>query len=99
MTSAATTQPAADSVNRSVWRIDPTHSLVEFTIRRLMAPSVKGHFTGVNGTILGWRRHARVLVGYSRYRCDFAHYRRPQVRRASSLRRLLRCGEFPVNHF
>jgi polyisoprenoid-binding protein YceI len=37
---------------QSVWHIDPTNSMVEFSIRHLMVATVKGHFTGITGSIV-----------------------------------------------
>ena len=33
------------------WRIDPTHSHVEFAVRHLMISTVKGRFTDIKGTV------------------------------------------------
>ncbi|HET7603614.1 MAG TPA: YceI family protein [Gemmatimonadales bacterium] len=33
------------------WKLDPAHTLVEFTARHMMITNVRGHFTGVEGTI------------------------------------------------
>jgi polyisoprenoid-binding protein YceI len=44
-----TTAPAAD---RSLWTIDPAHTLVEFSVRHMMISTVKGRFVGVQGTIV-----------------------------------------------
>ena len=35
----------------STWNLDPTHSLVEFSAKHMMITTVKGRFTGVNGTV------------------------------------------------
>lgn len=40
---------AAD--RRTVWLIDPKHTLVEFAVTYLAFTTVKGHFEGVSGTI------------------------------------------------
>ena len=45
---APTTQPAT----RTTWEIDPSHSLVEFSVRHMMFSTVKGRFTGLQGTII-----------------------------------------------
>ncbi len=45
-----TTAPALET--QSTWQIDPSHSLVEFSVRHMMVSTVKGRFTGVRGTIL-----------------------------------------------
>jgi polyisoprenoid-binding protein YceI len=37
---------------RTTWRIDPIHSHVEFAVRHMMITTVKGRFTGVDGTVL-----------------------------------------------
>src|SRR5215472_6955889 len=44
---SSTTQTAA----RTTWRIDPIHSHIEFSVRHLMITTVKGRFTGVDGTV------------------------------------------------
>jgi polyisoprenoid-binding protein YceI len=36
---------------RTTWRIDPAHSNIEFSVRHLMISTVKGRFTGVDGTV------------------------------------------------
>src|SRR5215472_10830432 len=36
----------------SVWHIDPRHTLAEFSVRHMMLSKVRGHFTGVSGTIV-----------------------------------------------
>jgi polyisoprenoid-binding protein YceI len=41
-----------ETATRTTWRIDPIHSHVEFAVRHLMITTVKGRFTGVDGTIL-----------------------------------------------
>jgi polyisoprenoid-binding protein YceI len=46
----STTTPTAQS--RSVWHIDPRHSLAEFSVRHMMLAKVRGRFTGVSGTII-----------------------------------------------
>src|SRR5579871_4417615 len=33
------------------WNLDATHSAVEFKVRHLMISSVKGHFTGITGSM------------------------------------------------
>jgi polyisoprenoid-binding protein YceI len=35
----------------TIWSIDPTHSLVEFSVRHMMVATVKGRFTDVKGAI------------------------------------------------
>jgi polyisoprenoid-binding protein YceI len=42
---------AADADRRTVWQIDPKHTLVEFAVSYLAFTTVKGHFDGVSGTI------------------------------------------------
>lgn len=36
---------------RASWTLDPAHTHVEFAVRHLMIASVKGRFTGVEGTV------------------------------------------------
>jgi polyisoprenoid-binding protein YceI len=45
--STATATPA-----RTTWKIDPVHSHVEFAVRHLMITTVRGRFTGVQGTVV-----------------------------------------------
>lgn len=43
-----------ESVSRPAvtsWKIDPTHSHVEFAVRHLMIATVKGRFTDITGTV------------------------------------------------
>lgn len=35
----------------STWKIDPVHSIAEFRVRHMMISNVRGHFTGVSGTL------------------------------------------------
>jgi polyisoprenoid-binding protein YceI len=46
-----TTSTQAGTGQRTVWKIDPKHTLVEFAAKHMMFTTVKGHFTGVEGTI------------------------------------------------
>jgi polyisoprenoid-binding protein YceI len=53
MSAPTTTTPAnAATLTRTTWTIDPSHSLVEFSVRHMMVSTVKGRFTGIQGTIL-----------------------------------------------
>jgi polyisoprenoid-binding protein YceI len=45
-TTAATANPT-----KTVWKIDPAHSLIEFAVRHLMISTVKGRFAGVEGAV------------------------------------------------
>jgi polyisoprenoid-binding protein YceI len=45
---STTTQTAA----ATTWKIDPVHSHIEFSVRHLMITTVKGRFTGVDGTVI-----------------------------------------------
>ncbi|HLZ08979.1 MAG TPA: YceI family protein [Chloroflexota bacterium] len=42
---------AVEADRRTVWLIDPKHTLVEFAVTYLTFTTVKGHFDGVSGTI------------------------------------------------
>lgn len=46
----ATTQAPATNTSTS-WKIDPTHSHIEFAVKHLMISTVKGRFGDVEGTI------------------------------------------------
>ena len=37
---------------RTTWKIDPAHSHVEFGVKHMMISTVKGRFSGVDGTVL-----------------------------------------------
>ena len=49
MTAPATVAPPAGA--RAAWKLDPTHSLVEFSAKHLMITTVKGRIADVVGTI------------------------------------------------
>jgi polyisoprenoid-binding protein YceI len=52
MTAPTTTPATAATLTRTTWTIDPSHSLVEFSVRHMMISTVKGRFTGIQGAIL-----------------------------------------------
>jgi YceI-like domain len=35
----------------SIWKVDATHSVFEFKVKHMMISNLKGHFTGVSGTL------------------------------------------------
>jgi polyisoprenoid-binding protein YceI len=43
--------PSAAPAAVSTWKIDPVHSAAEFRVRHMMISNVRGHFTGVSGTL------------------------------------------------
>jgi len=43
---------APQTETRTVWSIDPSHTLVEFGVRHMMFTTVKGRFSGIQGTIV-----------------------------------------------
>jgi polyisoprenoid-binding protein YceI len=47
-----TTQSETTATTRSIWKLDPNHTLVEFSGKHMMFTTVKGHFKNVNGTIV-----------------------------------------------
>jgi len=47
-----TTQSEKESPTQSTWRLDPHHTLVEFSAKHMMVTTVKGHFQSVRGTII-----------------------------------------------
>lgn len=49
MTAPAATAPAAGV--RTTWKLDPAHSLVEFSAKHMMITTVKGRITDVEGVI------------------------------------------------
>ena len=46
MSALATPQTAV-----STWNIDPVHSVAEFKVKHMMISNVKGHFTGIEGSL------------------------------------------------
>ena len=44
------TAPTADT--RTTWKIDPSHTTIEFTAKHMMITTVKGRFVDVEGTIV-----------------------------------------------
>ena len=52
MSTVAEANAPATSQTWSVWHIDPRHTLAEFSVRHMMLSKVRGHFTGVSGTIV-----------------------------------------------
>jgi polyisoprenoid-binding protein YceI len=49
MTASVQTAPTAPT--RTAWKLDPAHTLVEFSAKHLMITTVKGRITDVEGTI------------------------------------------------
>lgn len=46
---ATTQQPTASTISQ--WRVDPSHTRVEFAVKHLMITTVRGHFADVDGTV------------------------------------------------
>jgi polyisoprenoid-binding protein YceI len=51
-TPAAAPTTSTSTTSPSLWQVDPSHSLVEFSVRHMMISTVKGRFTGISGTIV-----------------------------------------------
>jgi len=49
MTANVQTAPAAGT--KTTWKLDPSHTLVEFSAKHLMITTVKGRITDIDGTI------------------------------------------------
>jgi polyisoprenoid-binding protein YceI len=49
MTASVQTAPVAGT--RAIWKLDPTHTLVEFSAKHLMITTVKGRITDIEGMI------------------------------------------------
>jgi polyisoprenoid-binding protein YceI len=49
MTAPATTAPSTGA--KTAWKLDPSHTLVEFSAKHMMITTVKGRITDVEGTI------------------------------------------------
>lgn len=41
------------SATSTRWVIDPAHTLVEFSVKHMMIATVKGRFSGIEGTVVG----------------------------------------------
>src|SRR5690348_8052276 len=52
MTSSTAVQSA-----QSTWRLDPTHSSVEFSVKHMMMTTVRGRFKEVRGTLTADEEH------------------------------------------
>ena len=50
-TRTATIQNAPAAGTKTVWKLDPTHTTVEFSAKHLMISTVKGRITDIEGTI------------------------------------------------
>jgi polyisoprenoid-binding protein YceI len=48
---ATTAQPSTAAGARTAWKLDPSHTLVEFSAKHMMITTVKGRITDVEGTI------------------------------------------------
>ena len=48
----ATIETAPEATTKTTWRLDPSHTLVEFSAKHLMITTVKGRITDVEGTIV-----------------------------------------------
>ena len=46
-----TTTAPTPTTTTTTWTIDPSHSLVEFSVRHMMVSTVKGRFTSITGSI------------------------------------------------
>lgn len=47
----ATVQTSPEVSSKTTWKLDPTHTLVEFSAKHLMITTVKGRITDIEGTI------------------------------------------------
>jgi polyisoprenoid-binding protein YceI len=48
----ATIETAPGATTKTTWKLDPSHTLVEFSAKHLMITTVKGRITDVEGTIV-----------------------------------------------
>jgi polyisoprenoid-binding protein YceI len=46
------TSSETQATQATTWKVDPAHSLVEFSTKHMMFTTVKGRFTSVRGTIV-----------------------------------------------
>jgi len=47
----ATVQPAPAAGTKTAWKLDPSHTIAEFSAKHLMITTVKGRITDIEGTI------------------------------------------------
>lgn len=59
MTATATAETATKSATTTAWKIDPVHTLVEFSAKHMMIATVKGRIADVEGTIYTDEKDAR----------------------------------------
>jgi polyisoprenoid-binding protein YceI len=50
-TTSADVTPVVTTLTKSIWAIDPGHTVAEFGVKHLMVSTVKGRFTEVSGAI------------------------------------------------
>ena len=55
----ATIETAPGATTKTTWKLDPSHTLVEFSAKHLMITTVKGRITDVEGTIVMDEKNAR----------------------------------------
>jgi polyisoprenoid-binding protein YceI len=55
----ATIETAPGATTKTTWKLDPSHTLVEFSAKHLMITTVKGRITDVEGTIVIDERNPR----------------------------------------
>ena len=55
----ATIEAAPGATTKTTWKLDPSHTLVEFSAKHLMITTVKGRITDVEGTIVMDERNPR----------------------------------------
>lgn len=55
----ATIEATPGAATKTTWKLDPAHTLVEFSAKHLMITTVKGRITDVEGTIVSDERELR----------------------------------------
>src|SRR6185503_12166878 len=55
----ATIEAAPGAATKTTWKLDPSHTLVEFSAKHLMITTVKGRITDVEGTIVIDEKNSR----------------------------------------
>jgi polyisoprenoid-binding protein YceI len=55
----ATVETAPGAATRTTWKLDPSHTLVEFSAKHLMITTVKGRIADVEGTIVTDEKNPR----------------------------------------
>ncbi len=60
-----TTQSETTATTRSIWKLDPNHTLVEFSGKHMMFTTVKGHFKQIDDKRFAVSGYALACLTYA----------------------------------